>query len=59
MRGYLTPEMAEVIGRHVSGKHVHDLGAGDLRLSMTLVSVGAERVTAVDRHPHTLEASPL
>lgn len=59
MRGHITPAMADVLQPHVSGKHVHDLGACDLRLSMALVTVGAEKVTAVDRNPMpTLEAYP-
>ena len=49
MYGTPTKEQARVIRPFVRGKVVHDLGAGDLRLSKRLRSWGAERVVALDK----------
>jgi len=35
---------------HVRGQHIHDLGAGDGSLAIELLGMGAEKVTAIDRH---------
>jgi len=40
---------AYVVGQHIRGQEVHDLGAGDLELSQTLLEYGATKVIAVDR----------
>lgn len=47
--GTLTDQQLEVLGRFVTGQVVHDLGAGDLALSRTLLLQGAEKVYAVDK----------
>lgn len=47
--GTLTDEQLLVVQRHVEGQVVHDLGAGDLVLSRTLLLQGAEKVYAVDK----------
>jgi hypothetical protein len=49
MIGMLTPEMTQALTPFVQGRHIFDLGAYDLRLSKTLVDIGASKVTAVDR----------
>lgn len=35
----------------INGARVHDLGSGDLVFTRELVRMGAEHVTAIDRHP--------
>lgn len=47
--GRLTPKQIEIVRRIVTGKEVHDLGAGNLQLSGQLLQLGATRVTAIDR----------
>ncbi len=54
-RGELSDEQTEVLRPHVLGRHVHDLGAGDLWLTANLLDLGARHVTAVD---HTLNQKP-
>lgn len=49
MYGVLTPEQSDVLGIHVAGKHVIDLGAGDLKLAQMVLRLGADRVTAIDK----------
>jgi hypothetical protein len=47
--GKLTPTQRQAIQVHVSGKTVHDVGAGDLELSKELLALGARRVVAIDK----------
>lgn len=47
--GILTPEQAEAVSKHVSGKVVWDVGSGDLALASKLVDLKAARVVAVDK----------
>ncbi len=49
--GLLNPAQRAAVARHVRGKVVHDLGAGDLGLSRELLRFGAAKVYAVDRAP--------
>jgi hypothetical protein len=49
MNGQPTPEQIEIIGRHVKGREVTDLGAGDLTLSRLCVHLGAKSVIAIDK----------
>lgn len=49
---------ATAIQRHVEGKVVHDLGAGNLTLSVTLLKLGAVRVIAVDKEPPRTRSMP-
>ncbi len=46
--GELSSMQELALAPHVSRRHVHDLGAGDLRLSVRLSRLGALTVTAVD-----------
>ena len=48
--GSLSVAQAQVVRRHVRGRRVHDLGAGNLLLSHQLIELGARRVVAVDMH---------
>lgn len=48
--GSLSDAQARVVRRHVKGRCVHDLGAGNLLLSHQLLQLGARRVVAVDMH---------
>jgi len=47
----LSSPQARVVRRFVHGQTVMDLGAGDLKMALTLVDLGEHRVIAVDRHP--------
>lgn len=47
--GLLTREQEEILAPFVEGRHVYDLGAGDLTLSRRLLQLGASRVTAIDK----------
>lgn len=47
--GELTEEMKKVVGSYVKGHMVFDLGAGDLSLSKTLLTLGARKVCAIDK----------
>lgn len=47
--GRLSDTQGEVLTHYVRGKIVHDLGAGDLKLSKKLVKCGALGVVAVDK----------
>lgn len=47
--GTLTTRQRKILTKHVRGKIVHDLGAGDLELSEALVSLGAREVYAIDK----------
>jgi hypothetical protein len=47
--GRLSKKQLEALQPHVSGRHVHDLGAGNLELSKALLSLGAQKVTAIDK----------
>jgi len=47
--GQLSSLQEAALRKHVTGKVVHDLGAGDLELSHRLIALGAERVVAVDK----------
>jgi hypothetical protein len=47
--GTLTARQRTILTKHVRGKVVHDLGAGDLELSEVLVSLGAREVYAIDK----------
>lgn len=49
--GKLTSDQRVVLGQHVRGKIVHDLGAGDLTLSHELLALGAAEVYAIDKEP--------
>jgi hypothetical protein len=42
----------------VTGKQVHDLGAGDLELAKQLLTLGASEIVAIDRHKMPKGASP-
>lgn len=46
--GRLSRTQQEVVTEHVRGQTVHDFGAGDLRLSLELLALGAREVFAVD-----------
>lgn len=54
--GSLSARQAQVVRRFVTGRVVHDLGAGNLQLARQLVQLGARRVIAVDcnRRPDKL-----
>lgn len=45
----LSPAQRAVVARHVSGRRVHDLGAGDCSLSVELIGLGAMEVVAIDK----------
>ncbi len=45
----LTDEQNTVLKQYVSGKEVHDLGAGNMQLSHHLINLGAKKVIAVDK----------
>jgi hypothetical protein len=47
--GVLNAAQRKVLGQHVRGKIIHDLGAGDLTLSRELLSLGAAEVYAIDK----------
>jgi len=56
--GSLTNEQAEVVARHVAGREVADLGAGDGRLTLRLVEFGAIKVVAVEKERLTQPERP-
>ncbi len=56
--GHLTEEMFRVLGEHVAGRVVYDLGAGDLGRTCDLVDLGAAKVIAVDKHTWRCERRP-
>lgn len=45
----LSQKQREVLAKHVRGRVVHDLGAGDCRLSAELLDLGAAEVVSVDK----------
>lgn len=45
----LTCDQSRALEPYVLGRNVHDLGAGDLELSVRLIDLGARFVTAVDK----------
>jgi hypothetical protein len=47
--GRLTKAQEAVVRRFVSGRAVHDLGAGDFFLSRCLIDLGARKVFAIER----------
>lgn len=47
--GIFTDRMLGVVASHIAGRVVHDLGAGDCVLAITLLSSGAAAVEAVDK----------
>jgi len=47
--GRLTKKQEDIVRDYVRGQTVHDLGAGDLMLSRTLLTLGATRVVAIDK----------
>lgn len=47
--GSLFPEMEALLAKHVRGRTVWDLGAGDLSRSRQLIGLGAQSVVAVDK----------
>jgi len=49
--GHLFDEQRLAVQRVIAGRHVVDLGAGDLSLAHELLELGASRVTAVDINP--------
>ncbi len=49
--GKLSAQQRQALAPFVSGQVVHDLGAGDLRLSRELLKLGAKQVIAVDKEP--------
>ena len=49
MFGRPSQRQLQAIRHHVQGRHIHDLGAGDLKLSNELLRLGATGVTAIDR----------
>lgn len=49
--GYLNDKQYETVSKYVRDRHVHDLGAGDMRLSIEIASMGARSVVAVDKEP--------
>jgi len=46
--GRPTDSQIREISKAIQGKHVHDLGAGDLYLSRKLLDWGASKITAID-----------
>lgn len=48
--GQLNEQQRQSLRKHVTGKHVHDLGAGSGALSLDIVNLGAAKVTAIDKH---------
>lgn len=57
--GELTPPQQATLAHWVLGKHVHDLGAGDTKLSRKLLELGAVHVTAVDKSYPASKSKPL
>lgn len=55
--GSLSVEQSAALLQYVSGKTVHDLGAGNCALSRVLVSLGAEHVVAVDKSPRVIAST--
>jgi hypothetical protein len=55
--GSLNNAQREALREFVKDKQVHDLGAGDLTLSIELLTLGARLVVAIDKEAH-LGASP-
>ncbi len=49
MSGAINELQADAISAQVKDKVVHDLGAGDLQLSIALLHLGARKVVAVDK----------
>jgi hypothetical protein len=47
--GRLNDRQRKALAKHVRGKIVHDLGAGDLELSQELLKLGASEVYAIDK----------
>lgn len=47
----LNDAQREALEPFIKGARVHDLGSGDLVVTRELVRMGAEHVTAIDRHP--------
>jgi hypothetical protein len=47
--GRLSKKQLEALRPHVKGRHVHDLGAGNLEMAKALLRLGAKRVTAIDK----------
>ncbi len=45
----LSQKQREVLAKHVKGRVVHDLGAGDCMLSLELLELGAREVVSVDK----------
>lgn len=59
--GHLTEAQWALIGQHVSGKLVHDYGAGNMAKALKLLALGASQVLAVDSDltGHHLESATL
>lgn len=47
--GSLSPAQRQMVQAHVSGKTVHDVGAGDLLLAKSLLNLGAAHVIALEK----------
>lgn len=47
--GRLNERQRKAVSKHIRGKVIHDLGAGDLGLSTELLRLGAAEVYAVDK----------
>ena len=47
--GHLSEKQAAIVRRHVTGKEVHDLGAGFLELAHELLKLGATKIIAIEK----------
>jgi len=48
--GHLNSDQSVAVQPHVKDRVVFDLGAGDLELSKVLLTLGASKIVAIDRH---------
>lgn len=49
--GALNKDQRRALAKHVRGKNIHDLGAGDLGYALELLRMGAAEVYAIDKEP--------
>jgi hypothetical protein len=56
--GKLTHTQEQVLSKHVRGKIVYDLGAGDLSLSRRVLELGASHVRCIDKEAKSKKKLP-
>jgi hypothetical protein len=57
-QGRLSDAQSRAIRPYIVGRKVHDLGAGDMKLSGILVDLGALEVIAIDKQIQTIQSNP-